>query len=312
MTTIWFDGQLMPLEEARISAFAHTLHYGVGVFEGIRSYKGEGSESAVFRLGDHLRRFEESARICNLRLPYSRTELERACLDVLEASGLRDGYLRPLAFQDDGKLGGLGSSPTVKVMIAAQPWGAYLGEEGLTKGIRVRVCAYRRGTQGSFLSRAKICGQYVGSTLAKREAVSMGLDEALLMDEQGYVCEGSGENLFMVRDGRLVTPPANAAILPGITRHTVMHLARQLRNEVGLTDVAEELIPRDALLIADEVFLTGTAAEVTPVREIDGRTIGAGSAGPVTRRLQRAFFDLVRGGSPAPAGWRTPFAALVR
>lgn len=312
MTTIWFDGELIPLEDAPVSAFAHTLHYGVGVFEGIRAYQGDDGAASVFRLGDHLRRFEESARICGLELPFDQTQLTQACCDVLEASGLRDAYLRPLAYQDDGKLGGLGSSPPVRIMIAAQPWGAYLGEEGLAKGIRVRVSAYRRGTQGSFMSRAKIVGQYVGSTLAKREAIALGLDEALLCDEQGYVCEGSGENLFMIRDGRLITPPASSAILPGITRDTTLRLARRMAEELGLCEIVEELVPRDSLMIADEVFLTGTAAEITPVREVDRRTIGAGAAGPVTRALQKAFFDVVRGRTHAPEGWRTPFGALTR
>jgi branched-chain amino acid aminotransferase len=316
MTTIWFDGELMPQDEARVSVLAHTLHYGVGVFEGIRSYACQ-SESAteaaaIFRLSDHMRRLEDSARICGLSLPYPRAQLAQACVDVLEANELLDGYLRPVAWQDDGTLSGLGASPPVHMAVISNPWGAYLGEEGLSKGIRVRVSAYRRGSLGSFMSRAKINGQYVTSTLAKREALSLGFDEALLMDDIGHVCEGSGENLFMIRDRVLVTPPASSAILPGLTRDAILRLAHRMREDLGLIDIYEGNIARDALMIADEVFLTGTAAELTPVREVDGCTIGAGSVGPVTAKLQRAFFALVRGESECPAGWRTPFGSLVR
>jgi branched-chain amino acid aminotransferase len=316
MPTTWMDGQLMPLEEARVSVLAHTLHYGVGVFEGIRSYAstvpGEEGTSAIFRLGDHLRRLEDSARICNLPMPYSREELAHACVDVLQANDLQDGYLRPVVYQDDGTLGGLGSMPPVHVAVAAQAWGAYLGEEGLRKGISVRVSAYRRGGLAGFMSRAKINGQYVTSTLAKREAVAMGYQEALLMDDHGHVCEGSGENLFMVRDRVLMTPPASAAILPGLTRDTVLRLAYRMREDLGLIEIVEHKIARDALMVADEVFLTGTAAEVTPVREVDNRVIGAGVAGPVTRKLQDAFFGVVRGTADAPKAWRTTFGAVAR
>jgi branched-chain amino acid aminotransferase len=315
-TTCWFDGQLIPLENAQVSVLAHTLHYGVGVFEGVRAYAsekpGEEGMASVFRLADHLRRLEDSAKICDLAMPFSRAELAQACVDVLEANELRDAYLRPVVWQDDGDLGGLGSEPPVHVAVMAKPWGAYLGEDGLRNGIRVRVSAYRRGGLGSFMSRAKINGQYVTSTLAKREALKLGFDEALLTDDKGHVCEGSGENLFMIRDKVLMTPPASESILPGLTRDTVLRLAHRMREDLGLIDIWESCIARDALMIADEVFLTGTAAEVTPVREVDGRTIGAGKAGPVTAKLQDAFFALVRGTADGPKAWRTPFGALVR
>ncbi len=316
MPSTWIDGQIVPLEEARVSVLAHTLHYGVGVFEGIRSYAsrapGEEGQSSIFRLGDHLRRLEDSACVCNLTLPFSRKELAHACVDVLQANELQDGYLRPVVWQDDGTLGGLGSMPPVHVAVAAQAWGAYLGEDGLRKGIRVRVSAYRRGGLGSFMSRAKINGQYVTSTLAKREAVDLGFDEALLMDDTGHVCEGSGENLFMIRDRVLMTPPPSAAILPGITRDTVLRLAFRLKESLGLLDIVECNIARDALMVADEVFLTGTAAEVTPVREVDGRQIGEGQAGPVTSQLQDAFFGVVHGTGEAPSAWRTSFGLAAR
>ena len=311
MTTVWFDGKLMPLSEARVSVLAHTLHYGVGVFEGIRSYATDDGAASIFRLEDHVRRLDESARICGLELPCTRQDLIDACIAVLEANELRDAYLRPILFQDDGTLGGLGSSPPVRAAVACQAWGAYLGEEGLRHGIRVRVSAFRRAGHGGFMSRAKINGQYVTSTLAKREALSLGYDEALLMDNMGRVAEGSGENLFMIRNGVLITPPESAPILPGITRATVLHLARQMADEIGLESIREDHVPRDGLMVADEVFLTGTAAELTPVREVDDRTIGEGSAGPITRRLQAAYFDLVRGRGQAPARWRTTFGSLV-
>jgi branched-chain amino acid aminotransferase len=312
MTSIWMDGELVPADEARVSVLAHTLHYGVGVFEGIRSYERADGSAAVFRLDDHLRRLDESARICGLAVPFDRKTLVAACLEVLEENGLRDGYLRPLVYQDDASLGGLGTSPPVHVAIAASPWGAYLGEEGLTKGIRVHVSGYRRPSLGSSLSKAKICGQYVISTLAKRLALSQGFDEALLTDDAGYIAEGTGENLFIVKDGVIKTAPASAPILPGLTRATILHIARRGAEELGLADIREDNITRGELLVADEVFLTGTAAEVTPVREVDGQPIGRGKAGQVTMALQKAFFEIVRGEGSAPAHWRTSFGALVR
>lgn len=311
MTRIWMDGELLPADEARPSILAHTLHYGVGVFEGVRSYAWDDGSGAIFRLNDHITRLWNSARICGLEIPFDQDTIKQACIDVLEANELRDGYLRPIAYQDDATLGGLGSSPPVHVAVAAQNWGAYLGEEGLRRGIRVHLSSYRRAPHGSGLSKAKICGQYVTSTLAKRNALRDGYDEALLCDEAGYVAEGSGENLFILRDGVLGTPPASAPILPGLTRDTLLHLARQLGAGAGITDISEHDITRGELLIADEVFLTGTAAEVTPIREVDGVTIGQGSAGPVTRALQDAFFDLVHGRRPAPEHWLTAFGALV-
>lgn len=312
MTTIWFDGELVPLDAARPSVLAHTLHYGVGVFEGIRSYAGPDGEGAVFRLGDHMRRLFDSAKVCGLTLPCTLDELSQACIDVLVANGMSDGYLRPVAYQDDGKLTGLGSSPTVHVAVIAQPWGAYLGADGLTKGIRCKVSAYRRGGQGSFFSRAKISGQYVASVLAKREAKAQGFDEALLCDNTGHVCEGTGENIFVVRDGTLTTPPDYAAILPGITRDSVLHLARTRGHEFGISAVREAPLARDAVLTADEIFLTGTAAEITPVREIDGTSIGCGARGPVTEAIQDAFFAVVRGQAQAPAGWLTAHSTALR
>ncbi|HTE06053.1 MAG TPA: branched-chain amino acid transaminase [Planctomycetota bacterium] len=312
MATIWMDGKLLPAEQARVSILAHTLHYGVGVFEGIRSYDcGDGSAS-VFRLDDHLQRLEDSARICGLKLPFLLPVLRDACVEVLAANGLLDGYLRPIVYQDDARLGGLGSSPPVHVGIAAQAWGAYLGEDGLKNGIRTHISAYRRSGLGSSLPKAKITGQYVLSTLAKREAIALGFHEALLMDDDGCIAEGSGENLFIVRDGVLKTPPTSSPILPGITRATTLHLARRGAETFGVSEIREEPITRGELVTADEAFFTGTAAEITPIREVDLQPIGKGGAGPMTLALQKAYFELVRGRSAAPAHWRTPFGALVR
>ena len=313
MSVIWMDGTLLPAEQARVSVLAHTLHYGVGVFEGIRSYAVEDGSGSVFRLDDHVQRLLDSAHICGLKMPFTHAQLVKGCLETLEANGLRDGYIRPIAYQDDGSLGGLGSNPPVHVAIAASVWGAYLGEDGVRKGIKVHVSAYRRSGLGSSLPKAKISGQYVVSTLAKREARGLGFDEALLMDDDGNIAEGSGENMFIVTsDGVLKTPPTSAPILPGLTRATVLHLARRGLETLGLSDLREENISRGELLVANEVFLTGTAAELTPVRQVDLHTIGRGEPGPVTRGLQQAYFELVRGRRNAPAHWRTPFGALVR
>lgn len=300
MASIWLDGAVVDSEAARVSGLAHTLHYGLGVFEGIRAYAASHGGGAIFRLEDHLRRLERSAHVCGLELGFDRNTLATACTEVLHANGLRDGYLRPIAYQDDGNLSGLGASPPVHVSISAHPWGAYLGEDGLTKGIRAVISSYRRAGMASGLGLAKICGQYVASVLAKRGALAEGYDEALLMDEQGYVAEGTGENLFLVEDSTLITPPASAAILPGITRDTVLRLAHELGQ---VSDIREDLISRDRLLLADEVFLTGTAAEVTPVAVVGQHTIGKGVRGPITAALQTAFFAMVRGERPAPDGW---------
>jgi len=312
MSVIWLDGALLPSEQAKVSVLAHTLHYGVGVFEGVRSYACDDNHACVFRLEDHVRRLLDSAHICGLQMPFTHEQLVQACIDTLEANQLRDAYLRPIVYQDDGNLGGLGSNPPVHVAIAANVWGAYLGDDGVRKGIRVHLSAFRRSGLGSSLPKAKITGQYVVSVLAKREARGMGFEEALLMDDDANIAEGSGENLFVVCDGVLKTPPTSAPILPGLTRATVLHLARRGLEGLGLHDIREENISRGELLVADEVFLTGTAAEITPVRQVDLHVIGRGEPGPITRGLQKAYFELVRGRGPAPAHWRTSFGALVR
>jgi branched-chain amino acid aminotransferase len=287
---IWMDGQLVPFAQAQVHVLTHTLHYGVGAFEGIRAYKRPDGSGAIFRLDDHINRLFQSCHICMLDVPFSREQMAKACVETMRVNRMAEAYLRPIIFIGDGELG-LGSTgnPT-RCVVAVYEWGAYLGEEGLKRGIRAKISSFTRGGLNSVMSKGKICGQYVNSVLAKREALKAGYSEAILLDNQGLVAEASGENLFIVRRGRIKTPPLSSAILEGITRDTVITLAR----EMGLV-VEETTFARDELYLADEVFFTGTAAELTPVREIDDRTIGKGECGPVTRKLQDAFFDVVKG-----------------
>jgi branched-chain amino acid aminotransferase len=287
---IWLDGSLVPFSQAQVHVLTHTLHYGVGAFEGIRAYKRADGKGAIFRLDDHIARLFGSCHICSMDVPYTRAELAAACVETMRANKMSEAYVRPLVFLGDGELG-LGSmGNAVRVAVAVYEWGAYLGEEGLRRGIRAKVSSFTRGALNSTMSKGKICGQYVNSVLAKREAIKSGYSEAILLDGNGLVAEASGENLFIVRRGKLKTPPLSSAILEGITRDTVITLAREL----GIV-VEEATFARDEMYLADEVFCTGTAAELTPVREIDDRQIGAGECGPVTRKLQDAFFEAVKG-----------------
>jgi len=288
---LWLDGKLLPFGEGQVHVLTHTLHYGLGAFEGIRCYRRPDGRGAVFRLVEHIDRLFASCHIATIEIPYTRDQLVQACLETLRANDMSEAYLRPIAFIGSGGGFGLGSldNPT-RVAIVVYEWGAYLGEEGLKEGIRTKVSSFTRGGLNSTMSKGKICGQYVNSVLAKREAMKAGYAEAILLDGHGHVAEASGENLFMVRRGVLRTPPTSAAILEGITRDSIITLAR----ERGLR-VEETNIGRDELYTADEVFLCGTAAELTPVREIDDRKIGAGVMGPVTRQLQTAYFDTVKG-----------------
>jgi branched-chain amino acid aminotransferase len=287
---IWVDGELIAWDDARDHMLAHTLHYGLGAFEGIRAYEQTDGRSAVFRLGEHIDRLFESCHICTIDVPYTRAQLLEACLETVRANKLAEAYLRPVVYLGAGELG-LGSMANpVRTVIAAFPWGAYLGEDGLKKGIRAKVSGYRRGGVDAVMTKGKINGQYTTSILAKRDAIKTGHDEAIMLDPQGLVAEGTGENVFIVKNGAIRTPPTSASILAGITRDSVIRLAREAELEV-----IERSFTRDELWTADEVFLTGTAAEVTPVREIDFRTIGAGEPGPITRKLQDRFFQVVRG-----------------
>ena len=301
--SIWIDGSFQPYDDAQLHFYTHTLHYGLGVFEGIRAYATDDGKPAIFRLEEHIRRLFESAKVCLMEVPFTETQVREACCEVLRENGLNEAYIRPLVWMGEGPMG-IGAVNATRVGVGAFPWGPYLGEEALEKGIQCNISSLQRISHTSHMTRAKICGQYVNSILAKRLALRGGYDEALLTDGDGHVAEGTGENIFCVRDGRLETPPRSASILPGITRETVMTLAEERKDELGIT-IGERLLPRDDLYLADEVFLTGTAAEVTPVREIDGRVIGAGVPGPVTKALAAAYGDAVRGRDPRHPEWLT-------
>ncbi len=295
---VWLDGELINWEDANVHILTHTLHYGLGCFEGIRCYETEDGRSAVFRLAEHTRRLFDSAKICTLDIPYTQEEINEACLATIRANGLKSCYLRPLVFVGDGAMGLGAMSNRTRVSIVVWKWGAYLGDEGLQKGIRARVSSFTRPGVNMLMAKGKVIGHYVNSILAKREAISTGFDEAILLDGQGYVSEASGENIFLVRDGVVTTPPLGASILGGITRDTMVRLIQ----DMGLP-LVERRFARDELWTADEVFMCGTAAEVTPVREIDGRQIGAGARGPITKRVQDRYFQVVRGVEVPDPSW---------
>ncbi len=286
---IWMDGTLVDWDAAQVHVLTHTLHYGLGVFEGIRSYKCADGRSSVFRLKEHIERLFASAHIGLIDLPYTCDELCKAVVETLKANSLDEGYIRPLVYLGDGSMGLLPKDNPVKVSIASWAWGAYLGEEGLAKGIRVKVSSFARNNPNSSMTKAKITGSYVNSILAKKEAAGMGFDEALLLDTDGYVSEGSGENIFIVKNGVLKTTEL-MTVLSGITRDSVIKIA----TDKGIT-VIEERFTRDELYTADEAFFTGTAAEITPIREVDSRAIGTGKPGPVTLDIQQTYFDAVKG-----------------
>jgi branched-chain amino acid aminotransferase len=298
--TIWVDGSLIPWDSATDHMLAHTMHYGVGVFEGIRAYQRSDGKTHIFRLREHIERLIDSATICTIDSPYTRDQLMQACLDIVKGNKMTSCYLRPLMYLGYGALG-LGSleSP-VRTMVACYEWGAYLGDDGLKKGIKCMISGFSRANGNAVMNKGKICGQYVTSVLAKRMANKSGFDEALMLDPQGYVAEGTGENIFVIKHGIVRTPPTSGSILAGITRDTAITLLK----EQGV-DVREENVARDELYTADEVFLTGTAAEITPVRDIDHRKIGRGEAGPVTRRLQESFFSVVKGSDTKHNDWLT-------
>ena len=293
---IWYDGKLVPWRDATTHVLTHSLHYGLAVFEGVRAYKTV-SGTAIFRLKEHTDRLFASAHIYRMPMPYDKATLIEAHKEVVRANKLESCYLRPIAFYGSEKMGVSPRGATTHVSVAAWPWGAYLGEEGLEKGIRVKTSSYSRHHVNVNMARAKFSGTYANSILANMEATEDGYDEALLLDVDGFVAEGAGENLFVVKDG-VIYEPEIASALMGITRNTVITLA----TELGYKVVAKRLT-RDDIYIADEAFFTGTAAEVTPIRELDNRVIGSGSRGPVTTRIQTLFFDVVNGKVPAHADW---------
>lgn len=295
---IWFDGNMVPWRDAKIHVLTHSLHYGTGVFEGLRAYKTERGP-AIFRLQEHTDRLFRSAHIMRMQIAFDKKTITQACIDVVRDNKLETAYIRPICFYGAEGMGLRADNLKTHVAIAAWQWGAYLGSDGMEKGIRIKTSSYTRHHVNITMCKAKATGHYVNSTLALQEALECGYDEALLLDNEGYVMEGSGENIFILRDGILYTPDATSA-LEGITRDTLITLAQEL----GLT-VKEKRITRDEVYIADEAFFTGTAAEVTPIRELDGRVIGNGTRGPVTTQLQTHYFDLVHGRRTDHANWLT-------
>lgn len=295
---IWFNGDLVPHDEAQVHVLSHVLHYGSSVFEGIRCYETD-QGSAIFRLGPHMRRLIDSAKIYRMDVPYSQDELESATLDTIQNSGLAECYIRPLVFRGMGPMGVNPLKNKVETVIAVWEWGTYLGDEALEQGVDVEVANWQRMAPNTHPALAKAGGNYLNASLVKMNAVKNGKMEGIMLSVDGYLAEGSGENLFLVHDGRLYTAPTGLSILPGITRDAVVKLAKEQGYEV-----VEKRLPREALYIADELFFTGTAAEITPIRSVDNYTIGSGTRGPVTEELQDAFFDIVHRGND-PHGWLT-------
>ena len=295
---IWFDGKMVPWREARVHVLTHTLHYGMGVFEGIRAYETDRG-AAIFRLADHIARLFRSAHIMRIPMPFDADTIVQSCIDVVRENNLRSAYIRPVCFYGSEGMGLRADNLKTHVAIAAWHWGTYLGKDGLEQGIRIKTSSFTRHHVNISMCKAKANGHYINSMLALQEALESGYDEALMLDPEGYVAEGSGENVFIVRDGVIHTPELTSA-LEGITRDTLITLAR----DSGL-DVVERRLTRDTVYVADEAFFTGTAAEVTPIRELDNRTIGSGRRGPVTEKLQTLFFDQVYGRRKEHAEWLT-------
>ncbi|MBP7485182.1 MAG: hypothetical protein RLZZ369_2317 [Pseudomonadota bacterium] len=296
---IWMDGQMVEWRDAKIHVLTHTLHYGCGAFEGVRAYKTD-KGTAIFRLKEHTERLFNSAKILRMPITFTQQELMQAQLDVVKANNLESCYLRPLVWLGSEKLGVSPKGAKVHAMVAAWAWGAYLGEEGLKRGIRVKTSSYTRHHVNITMTQAKAVSNYTNSILANLEATEDGYDEAMLLDSAGFVSEGAGENLFIIKDGKLYTPDLSAGALNGITRNTIFAICQDL----GL-ELKEKRITRDEVYICDEAFFTGTAAEVTPIRELDRIQIGQGSRGPITEKIQAAFFDIVNGRNPKYAEWLT-------
>lgn len=295
---IWYDGELVQWRDATTHVLTHSLHYGMGVFEGVRAYETP-KGTAIFRLEAHTDRLFDSAHIMNMKLPFTKEEINEATRAAVRENNLASAYIRPMAFYGSEGMGIRADSLKVHVIVAAWHWGAYMGEDALKNGIKVRTSSFTRHHVNISMTRAKANGNYINSMLALQEAVSGGADEAMLLDPEGYVAEGSGENIFLVKNGVVYTPEVTSC-LNGITRATILTLAKELGIEV-----VEKRITRDEVYIADEAFFTGTAAEVTPIREVDGRQIGIGSRGPVTEKLQKAYFDLVTGKASGHQDWLT-------
>jgi branched-chain amino acid aminotransferase len=296
---IWFDGKMIPWDQAQVHVLTHTLHYGLGVFEGIRAYQCHDGRTAIFRLKEHTRRLFDSAHVMMLNIPFSQDEINDACCELLRVNDQKEAYIRPLVFLGEGVMGLNPTGSPVQVAVVSWVWGAYLGDEGLRHGIRVKTSSFIRHHVNIMMTKTKTVGNYVNSIMAKLEAGNAGYDEALLLDTEGYVCEASGENIFIVRDGVLKTPPLTS-VLSGVTRDCVFTIAKDLG-----VKAKEERFSRDELYLADEAFFTGTAAEITPIREVDNRIIGPGEPGPVTRQIQSAYFAAVKGENVRYEQWLT-------
>jgi len=294
---IWMDGGLVPYDQANVHILTHSLHYGLAVFEGMRCYKSDEGRSAIFRANEHIRRLFDSAHIVEMTIPFSQEEILKACADVVRVNRLAECYIRPIAFYGEGEMGLSARGNAVRVAVAAWPWGAYLGDDAARQGVRLQTSSFVRFHHNSIPPNAKASGTYINSILAGYEARRHGYDEALLLDVNGYVAEGSGENLFIVRDAEVRTPPVMSC-LPGITRASVIRILR----DAGIA-ITEQIFPRDAVYIADEAFMTGTAAEVTPVRELDDRVIGDGKPGPITRKVMEVFGAALHGRDPRYRSW---------
>jgi branched-chain amino acid aminotransferase len=306
LETIWMDGEMVDWDKAKVHILTHSLHYGVAAFEGIRAYKrtggasGEGAGCHVFRLHDHVDRLFDSCKMALIPPKFTREQIVAACVEVLRKNHLQEGYIRPVVYVGEGAMGIYAPDNPVRSAVMAWKWGAYLGKESLAKGIRCKISAFARHHVNVGLAKGKITGQYTNSVLAKREAKLAGYDEAVMLDPSGYVSEGSGENIFIVKRGTILTPDLSSSILEGITRDTIIQLAR----EEGIP-LVEGRVTRDQLWLADEAFFTGTAAEVTPIREVDDRLVGDGTVGPITKRLQARFFDVVSGRDTSHPEWLT-------
>jgi branched-chain amino acid aminotransferase len=298
--SIWMEGEFVGWDDAKLHILTHTMHYGMGAFEGIRAYKRADGTTAIFRLHEHINRLFDSCKLLVIEPRFNREQIVAACIHLLQENKMEEAYLRPIVWVGDGAMGVYAPDNPIRSAVVAWKWGAYLGAGAVERGIRVKVSSWARHHIHVSFAKGKIMGQYTNSTLAKREAKLAGYDEAVLMDVSGYVSEGSGENLFIIKKGKLITPPLSASILEGVTRDTVMTLAR----EEGIT-VSEEMVTRDQLYLADECFFTGTAAEVTPIREVDDRRVGEGGVGPITKRLQQRYFDVVRGNDNSHPEWLT-------
>jgi branched-chain amino acid aminotransferase len=297
---IWMNGQFVAWDDAKVHVLSHVMHYGSSVFEGIRTYHTK-TGPAIFRLGEHIERLMQSSKIYRMKVPYSAEQIERACLETVAVNDLKECYIRPLVYRGYAHVGVDPRGTPIDVMIAAYPWGKYLGEDALTKGAAVKIGTWARMAPNTLPAMAKAGGNYLNSQLLKLEAVEDGYDEAIALDVNGFVSEGSGENIFAVFKGEILTPPVSASILAGITRDSVMRLAK----DMGYT-VREAVIPREMLYIVDELFFTGTAVEVTPVSSVDRIAVGSGERGPVTKALQDAFFGIVKGELPDRYGWLSP------